>query len=80
MEALKITLIIVQIIVTLLLIVIVLLQDGNSYGLSGSISGGAETFFGKSKGRTFSAILRRLTKYVAILFIVLSLVLTFLCK
>ena len=47
MEILKNVLIVVQIIVTLILIVTVLLQQGNSYGLSGSIAGGAETFLMK---------------------------------
>ena len=72
METLKTVLIVLQIIVTISLIVIVLLQHGSSYGLSGSIAGGAETFFGKTKGRTFDAILSRLTKYIAVLFIALS--------
>ncbi len=80
MEILKTVLIIVQIIVTLGLIISVLMQQGNSYGLSGSIAGGAETFFGKNKGRTLDGILKKLTKVMAVLFIVLSLVLTYLYK
>lgn len=80
MEILKNVLIVVQIIVTLILIVTVLLQQGNSYGLSGSIAGGAETFFGKGKSKTLDGIFKSITKYTAILFIILSLVLTFLCK
>lgn len=80
MEVLKNILIVVQIIITLVLIVTVLLQQGNSYGLSGSIAGGAETFFGKGKSKTLDGIFKTITKYAAVLFIVLSLVLTFLCK
>ena len=55
METLKTVLYVVQILVCLVLIVTVLLQEGNSYGLSGSIAGGAETFFGKGKAQ-FSGI------------------------
>ncbi len=80
MEILKTVLIIVQIIVTLGLIISVLMQQGNSYGLSGSIAGGAETFFGKNKGRTLDGMLKKLTKAMAVLFVVLSLVLTYLYK
>ena len=57
------------------IIVIVLLQSGKSAGLSGSIAGGAETFFGKNKGRTIDAILSRYTSFAAIAFLVTSVVL-----
>lgn len=80
MEILKNILIVAQIIITLILIITVLLQQGNSYGLSGSIAGGAETFFGKGKSRTLDGIFKTVTKISAVLFIILSLVLTFLCK
>lgn len=80
MEILKNILIVAQIIITLILIITVLLQQGNSYGLSGSIAGGAETFFGKGKSRTLDGMFKTITKISAVLFIILSLVLTFLCK
>jgi preprotein translocase subunit SecG len=57
------------------IIVIVLLQSGKQAGLSGSIAGGAETFFGKNKGRTIDAMLSKYTAFAAILFLVTSLVL-----
>ena len=65
----KIALTIVQIIVTLVLIITVLMQSGKAQGLSGSIAGGAETFFGKNKGRTIDGMLSKLTSVFAILFI-----------
>ncbi len=80
MEVLKTVLLILQIIVALFLIATVLLQQGNSYGLSGSIAGGAETFFGKNKGRTLDGMLKRLTKISAALFVIISLALAFLLK
>ena len=69
-------LIIVHIIIAIVLITIVLMQSGKSAGLSGSISGGAETFFGKNKGRTIDGILSKCTSVVAILFIITSVVLS----
>lgn len=80
MEVAKTVLLIVQIIVALFLIVTVLLQHGNSYGLSGSIAGGAETFFGKNKGRTIDGMLKKMTEISAVLFVVISLVLAYLLK
>lgn len=80
MEVLKTVLLIMQIIITLGLVVSVLMQQGNSYGLSGGIAGGAETFFGKNKGRTLDGMLKKATKIMACLFIALSLALTYLYK
>ncbi|MEI6602649.1 MAG: preprotein translocase subunit SecG [Clostridia bacterium] len=62
-------------IVSLAIVLIVLLQSGKSAGLSGAIAGGAETFFGKNKGRTLDGLLGKLTTVVAVAFIILSVVL-----
>ena len=62
-------------VVSLAIILIVLLQSGKSAGLSGAIAGGAETFFGKNKGRTLDGLLSKLTTVVAVAFIILSIVL-----
>ncbi len=68
-------LIIIHVIISLVLIVVVLMQHGKQQGLSGAIAGGAETFFGKNKGRTIDAALKKVTAVVAILFVVSSIVL-----
>lgn len=64
-----------HIIFSLSIIVVVLLQSGKSAGLSGSIAGGAETFFGKNKGRTLDALLGKYTSIAAIMFLVTSIAL-----
>ncbi len=66
------------IVLALFLIVVVLLQESKSAGLSGAIAGGADTFFGKNKGRTMEAKLAKATKIVAVVFLVLTLVSCFL--
>lgn len=66
----------VLIIISLILIVIVLMQQSKSQGLSGAIAGGAETFFGKHKGRTIEAKLEKLTKILCTAFIILTLATT----
>ena len=71
---------VVQVILSLILIAVVLLQSGKQAGLSGSIAGGAETFFGKNKARTIDGMLSRMTTIVAVLFVVVSFVLALLLK
>ncbi|MBR5922843.1 MAG: preprotein translocase subunit SecG [Clostridia bacterium] len=70
----KIILGIAVIIVSLFIIVIILLQQGHRAGITGAISGGADTFLSKNKARTFDASLARFTKYIAILFFILAVV------
>lgn len=74
MEALRIILTIVFIIVCIALVAIVLLQEGKSAGL-GAIAGGAESYWGKNKGRSMEGTLVKLTKYLVIAFIVIAAVL-----
>ena len=70
----KIFLMILLAVASLILIASVLLQSGNSAGLSGSIAGGAEQLFGKKKSQGYEALLEKVTAIGAVLFIVLSLV------
>ncbi len=80
MNALQIIVSILHIIFALSIVVIVLLQSGKTAGLSGSIAGGAETFFGKNKGRTLDAILSKYTSVAAIAFLITSIVLFLVLK
>lgn len=66
---------VIHVILSITLIAVVLLQSGKSAGLSGSIGGGAETFFGKNKAKTLDGMLEKATAVVAILFVITSLVL-----
>ena len=66
----------VLIILAIFLIIVVLIQESRSAGLSGAISGGADTFFGKSKGRTMEQKLVKLTRISAIAFFILTLGIT----
>ena len=75
MGALRIVLTIIFIIVCIALVVLVLMQEGKTQGL-GSISGAAETYWGKNKGRSMEGRLVQITKILAILFFVLAIVLS----
>ena len=65
---------ILTILVSLIIIAVILFQQGHRAGITGVISGGADTFLSKNKARTFDATLARITKYVAIVFFILALV------
>ncbi|MDD4629239.1 MAG: preprotein translocase subunit SecG [Eubacteriales bacterium] len=60
---------------SIVLIASILLQSGNSAGLSGSIGGGAEQLFGKKKSRGYEAILSKVSTIGAVVFILCSLIL-----
>ena len=74
MHAFVVTLLVI---VSIGLIVVVLLQSGKSAGLSGAISGGAETLFGKQKARGLDLILHRITVVLSVLFFILALAVTY---
>jgi preprotein translocase subunit SecG len=73
-EILRLALQIVFIIVCIVLSVIVLMQEGKSAGL-GSIAGISDTYWGKNKGRSVEGTLVKVTKFLAVAFIVLTIVL-----
>lgn len=75
MSAIQIIVSVFHIIFSLSIIVIVLFQSGKSAGLSGAIAGGAETFFGKNKGRTLDALLSKYTSVAAVMFLITSVIL-----
>ncbi len=56
------------------LVVVVLMQEGKAAGL-GAISGAAETYWGKNKGRSMEGVLVKLTKILAVAFILFAVVL-----
>ncbi len=74
MTALQYALSIIIILLSVVITILVLMQESKQQGLSGAISGAAETFFGKNKGRTMEAKLEKFTKIAGVAFFVLALV------
>ncbi|MCI9647195.1 MAG: preprotein translocase subunit SecG [Lachnospiraceae bacterium] len=74
MAALKTVLMVVFILISIALTVIVLMQEGKSAGL-GAISGAADTYWGKNKGRSMEGILVKFTRALVVLFLVIAAVL-----
>ncbi|MBR6537823.1 MAG: preprotein translocase subunit SecG [Lachnospiraceae bacterium] len=74
MEALRVIVTVLYVLICIALTIVVIMQEGKSAGL-GAISGAAETYWGKNKGRSIEGKLEFATKILAVLFIVISLVL-----
>ena len=74
MEILKVILLILFAIDCIALYAIVLLQEGKQAGL-GTIGGMADSYWGQNKGRSMEGTLVKVTKVLAVLFIVLAAVL-----
>ena len=66
---------VIQVLLSVALVAIVMLQSGKSAGLSGAIAGAADTFLSKNKAKSLDAKLAKATKWVAIAWVVLTLVL-----
>lgn len=74
METLRIVLTVILILVSIALTVLVLMQEGKSAGL-GAISGAAETYWGKNKGRSMEGALVKITRILTIVFLLLAVLL-----
>ena len=73
---LRIILTVIQVLTALFLTCVVLLQSGKDAGLSGAIAGAADSFMSRNKATTWDAKLAKATKWVAVVFMVLTLVLS----
>ena len=75
MGVLRVIVTVLYVLICIALVTVVLFQESKAQGLSGSINGVAETYWGKNKGRSMEGALEKGTKILAALFIVLSVVL-----
>lgn len=66
---------IIQVVCGVAVTAVVLLQSGKRSGLSGAIAGGADTFMTKTKAKTWDAKLAKMTKWFALAFVLLTLIL-----
>lgn len=77
MDVLKTILTVVEVIASIALIVVVLLQSGKEAGLSGALSGkSADTYLGRNKKAGLDRVLATATKWVALVWVVLTLTLS----
>lgn len=74
MSVVRIILTVVFVLISIALTVIVLMQEGKTQGL-GAISGAADTYWGKNKGRSMEGILVKFTRGLVIAFLVIAAIL-----
>lgn len=71
----KIVVTVLEVIFSVGLITVVLMQSGKESGLSGAISGGSDTYMGKGKSSTLDQKLASATKWIALVWIILTMAL-----
>ena len=71
MTAVEIVIGILLLVMSLFLVVVVLMQSGKDKNLSGGIAGGADTFFGKQRGKNKDRFWSRTTAIVSVIFTLL---------
>ena len=76
MGAVTIILSVIYLLVAIVLVAAVTLQSGKSNGL-GAISGSSDTFLAKNKAKSLDARLAKMTKWIAVAFMVLTLIISF---
>lgn len=74
MSTLRLLVTIVYIVVCVLLVIVVLMQEGKNSGL-GALSGSADTYWTRNKGRSAEGILVKITRVASVIFVLLSLLL-----
>ena len=77
MEVLEIIVTVLEVIASIALIAVIMMQSGKESGLSGALAGGsADTYLSKSKGGSLDKMLASVTKWVALAWVVLTLILS----
>lgn len=76
MEILKTVLIILEIIASVIMILVIMFQSGKEAGLSGALTGASESYLNKNKKGNLDQVLASSTKWIAIGWVVLTLVLS----
>ena len=74
-DTIRVVLMAIFILVCICLSVVVLMQESKQNGLSGAISGAADTYWGKNKGRSMEGKLVTFTKILAVLFVIIAIIL-----
>ena len=74
-DVLRIGLMGVFVVICIALAIIILMQESKQNGLSGTISGAADSYWGKNKGRSMEGRLVTGTKILVALFIIIAAVL-----
>ena len=75
MDILRTIVMVLFVLISIILIVVIMMQESKTSGLSGTINGVADTYWGKNKGRSMEGKLVKATKVLAVLFFIIALAL-----
>ena len=76
MEVVKIILTVLEVLASVALIAVVLMQSGKEAGLSGALAGNNDSYMNKSKLGGWDKKLAKITKWVALAWVLLTLILS----
>ena len=75
MIVIKTILIIAFLVLSVVLTIIILMQEGKDSGLSGALTGSADSYWAKNKGRSKDAVIKKVTVFLAVLYFILAILL-----
>ena len=75
MDVIRIILSVIYVLLGVAISVVILMQEGKTNGLGGAIGGMADSYWSKNKGRSMEGALEHFTRYGAIIFMVITLIL-----
>lgn len=72
----KTALVIILLIISVILAIVVMMQEGKEGGLTSAVSGTSETYWSKNKGKSKEAVLKKITAFLGVLYMVIALLLS----
>ena len=80
MSVIRVILTVIYILVGVAISIVILMQEGKSNGLGSAIGGMADSYWSKNKGRSMEGALEHFTRYGAIIFMLITLILNVLLE
>ena len=80
MSVIRVILTVIYILLGVAISIVILMQEGKSNGLGSAIGGMADSYWSKNKGRSMEGALEHFTRYGAIIFMLITLILNVLLK
>ena len=80
MSVIRVILTVIYILLGVAISSVILMQEGKSNGLGSAIGGMADSYWSKNKGRSMEGALEHFTRYGAIIFMLITLILNVLLE
>ena len=80
MSVIQIILTVIYVLLGVAISIVILMQEGKSNGLGSAIGGMADSYWSKNQGRSMEGALEHFTRYGAIVFMVITLILNVLLE